>query len=186
MDEFLEQLVSEIRDWCTVIFEQGFRGGLERSIARSFGATWGNHDPAFTIKVLADFVVTETLVAALAIVGLRLEEAAPPEARDIVVFTAHSAIVGQAALRGVTNFVIFLQRALESEYGLLSAFPSAHRAAPAGELVSSRVCDLFLQIEDEEDTGKRTRRASTAPLSDFLAEYLDFLSELLEDRIPPS
>jgi len=32
--------VSEIRDWCTVIFEQGFRGGLERSIARSFGATW--------------------------------------------------------------------------------------------------------------------------------------------------
>lgn len=184
MDEFLEQLVSEIRDWCTVIFGQEFREGLERSIARSFGATWGNHDPAFTVEVLADFVVTETLVAALAILGLRFEEAAPPEARDIVVFVAESSIVAQAASRGATNFVIFLQRVLDSEYGLLSAFQPEHRAAPAGELVSSRVCDLFFQIEDEEDTGKGTRKATTAPLSEFLAEYLHFLSELLEDRMP--
>ena len=184
MDEFLEQLVGVIQDWCAVILGQEFRGGLERSIIRSFGATWGNHDPAFTIQVLADFVVTETLVAALAILGLRLEEAAPPEARDIVVFTAHSAIIGQAALRGVTNFVIFLQRALENGYGLLSAFPPSHRAAPGGEFVSSTLCDLFFQIEDEEDTGKGTRKATTAPLSEFLAEYLHFLSELLEDRMP--
>jgi hypothetical protein len=184
MNEFLEQLVSEIRDWCAVIFGQEFRVGLERSIAQSFGATWGNHDPAFTIRVLADFVITETLVAALAILGLRLEEAAAPEACDIVVFAAESAIVAQAASRGVTNFVIFLQRALENGYGLLSAFPPARRAALAGELVSSTLCDLFFQIEDEQDTGKGTRRANTAPLSEFLAEYLHFLLELLEDLVP--
>jgi hypothetical protein len=184
VDEFPEQLVSDICRWCAIVLGHDFREGAELAIARTFSTTWGDYDTAFTIRVLADFVVTETLVAASALLRSQLE-AMSGEVRALTVFVAQSSIVTQADLRGVSNFVIFLERAFENSYGLLSAFPPSQRAATAAEIVSFTLCDLFFQIEEDSSTADHCRRANTAPLSEYITDYLLFLSELLEDKISP-
>ena len=174
MDEFLEQLVLRLDDWCELVLGNDFRSGAELAIVQALGSTWGDQDVAFTTKILADFLLTEILVAASALVHIGLE-ALPSQLRIIATPVAEAAIASQARSRGVTNFVMFIQRQLKNGYGILSAFPVSQQASAAAEFVSTTLCDLFCQIEDDELSDEGFRIANTAPLSTFLMTYLDLL-----------
>lgn len=178
MDEFLEQLVKDLDDWCALVLGDDFRSGGELAIVQALGSTWGDQDVKFTVMVLADFLLTEMLVAASALVLLELE-VLPSELRIIARSVAEHALASQARSRGVTNFVMFMQRCCENNHGLLTAFPPRERPTVAAEGVSFALCDLFGQVEDDVVSGEGSRNINTAPLSEFLTTFLDMLPGML-------